>query len=116
MTEKYQKCEMSKSLKCQESWKVGKVLLLVQVRFHVHVPLQLVNFAISATILPSAICQAGYAECALWKCISVAVALQFLIGVLLSSTLVALNERRLRGMYLRSISSQSSASATVKVI
>ena len=104
---------MSRKLK---SWKVGKVLLLVQVRFHVHVPLQLVNFAISATILPSAICQAGYAECALWKCISVAVALQFLIGVLLSSTLVALNEKRLRGMYLKSISSQSSASATVKAI
>lgn len=78
----------------------------MQVRFHVHVPLQLINFAVSAAILPSAICQAGYAECVLWKCISIGVAVQFLIGVLLSSTLVALNEKRLRGMYLRSISNQ----------
>ncbi len=90
--------------------------MLVQVRFHVHVPLQQINFAISSVILPSAICQAGYADCALWKCISVGVALQFLIGVLLSSALVALNEKRLRGMYLRSISSQSSATAKVKAI
>ena len=85
-----------------------------QVRFHVHLPLQLINFAMSAAFLPHAICKAGFAEYVMWKCITVGVLSQFLIGVVLSSTLVALNEKRLRGMYLRSITLQSLVSGKNK--
>ena len=89
-------------------------VLSVQVRFHVHLPLQLINFAMSAAILPHAICKAGFAEYVTWKCITVGVLSQFLIGVVLSSTLVALNEKRLRGMYLRSIAAQNSVNTKNK--
>ena len=79
-----------------------------------HLPLQLINFAMSAAILPHAICKAAFAEYVVWRCITVAVLSQFLIGVVLSSTLVALNEKRLRGMYLRSITLQSSVNGKNK--
>ena len=80
-----------------------------------HLPLQLINFAVSAAILPHAICKAAFAEYVVWKCITVGVLSQFSIGVVLSSTLVALNEKRLRGMYLRSITLQSSVNGKTKM-
>lgn len=55
----------------------------------------------SAAYLPLAICQAGYADCSIWKCVTVGVMCQFMLGLVLSTTIVLLNERRLRGMYIR---------------
>ena len=77
-------------------------------------PCQLINFAMSAAILPNTICQAGFPQYSPWKCISTGIAAQFLIGVVLSSIVVALNERRLRGMYLRSIATESSTNTKAK--
>ena len=90
------------------------VVLYVQVRFHVHIPCQLVNFVMSAAILPRAICEAGFSGHSLWQCGTIGIIIQFLIGVALSSIMVVLNEKRLRGMYLRSISMQSSAGTKSK--
>ena len=88
----------------------------MQVRFHVHMPCQLINFAMSAAVLPNTICQAGFPQYNPWKCISTGIAAQFLIGVVLSSIVVALNERRLRGMYLRSTGSETTPSAKAKSV
>ena len=66
-----------------------------------HVPCQIVNFAMSAAYLPFAICQAGYSNYTTWKCVSLGVMCQFMLGMVLSTAIVALNERRLRGMYVR---------------
>ena len=90
-------------------------LLCLQVRLHVHLPCQLLNFAMSAAFLPQAICQAGFAEYTTWKCIAVGVSAQFLIGVVLSTVAVALNERRLRGMYIRSTAAQRAAQFKAKM-
>ena len=73
----------------------------MQVRLHVHIPCQLINFAMSAVYLPYAICKAGYADCSIWKCITIGIGSQFMVGMALSTFLVALNEKRLRGLYIR---------------
>ena len=85
-------------------------------RFHVHMPCQLINFAMSAAFLPNTICQAGFPQNSPWKCISIGIAAQCLMGVLLSAIVVALNETRLRGMYLRSIATASSTSTKAKSV
>ncbi|KAL0025427.1 hypothetical protein WJX79_009538 [Trebouxia sp. C0005] len=46
-------------LRYSNAWVLLMTAVGLMVRFHVHVPLQLINFAISAATLPSAICQAG---------------------------------------------------------
>lgn len=102
-------------LRYSNTWVLLMTAVGLMVRFHVHLPLQLINFAVSAAILPHAICKAGFAEYVVWKCITVGVLSQFSIGVVLSSTLVALNEKRLRGMYLRSITLQSSVNGKNKM-
>ena len=79
-----------------------------------HLLLQLIKFALSAAFLPHAICKAGFAKYVLCKCVTVRVLSQILVGVVLSSTLVVLNETRLRGLYLRSIILQSSVSGKNK--
>ena len=86
----------------------------MQVRLHIHLPCQLVNFAMSAAVLPKAICKAGFSEYSSWECIAVGVSAQFLIGVMLSTGIVAVNERRLRGMYIKSITAQSAAATKSK--
>ena len=90
-------------------------LICLQVRLHIHLPCQLINFAMSAAFLPQAICQAGFAGYTTWRCIAVGVSAQFLIGVVLSTVAVALNERRLRGMYVRSKAAQRAAQVKAKV-
>lgn len=69
----------------------------------------------SAAVLPKAICRAGFAEYSSWECIAVGVSAQFWIGVVLSTGIVGWNERRLRGMYIRSIAARSAAATKAKV-
>ena len=87
---------------------------LLQVRLHIHLPCQLLSFGVSAAVLPKAICRAGFSDHAPWKCIAVGVSAQFLIGVVLSTGIVALNEKRLRKMYIRSIAVPSAAARKAK--
>lgn len=68
----------------------------------------------SAAVLPKEICRAGFSEYASWKCITVGVSAQFLIGVVLSTGIVALNEKRLRKMYIRSVADPSAAAKQAK--
>lgn len=89
-------------------------MFLLQVRLHVHLPCQLVSFAMSAAVLPKAICRAGFSDYSPWKCISLGVSAQFLIGVVLSTGIIALNEKRLRKMYIRSIAAQRAAAKKAK--
>lgn len=100
----------------QQGWRgvCAEVGCGLQVRLHIHLPCQLINFAMSAALLPSTICKAGFPQYTLWKCTSTGIAAQFFIGVVLSSFVVALNERRLRGMYLRSLRSMEPARAKAK--
>ena len=86
----------------------------LQVRLHVHLPCQLVSFAMSAAVLPKAICRAGFPDHSSWKCITAGVSAQFLIGVVLSTGIVALNEKRLRKMYIGSKVAQSAAAKKAK--
>ena len=90
------------------------VVFLLQVRLHIHLPCQLLSFIMSAAVLPKAICRAGFSEYASWKCITVGVSAQFLIGVVLSTGIVALNEKRLRKMYIRSVADPSAAAKQAK--
>lgn len=68
----------------------------------------------SAAVLPKAICRAGFPEHSSWKCVAVGVSTQFLIGVVFSTAVVALNERRLRAMYIRSSAGQRAAATKAK--
>lgn len=68
----------------------------------------------SAAVLPKALCRTGFPEHAPGKCIAVGVSTQFLVGVVFSTAVVALNERRLRAMYSRSIAAQRAAATKAK--
>ena len=88
---------------------------LLQVRLHIHVPCQLINFAMSAAVLPQAICQAGFREHSFWRCCAVGISIQFVIGLVLSTVAVALNERRVRGMYMKSTAAHRLAQVKAKM-
>lgn len=93
----------------------GMQLPLLQVRLHIHLPCQLLSVVISAAVLPQALCKAGFPEHSSWKCATVGASTQVIIGFVLTTIAVALNERRLRRMYIRSAAAQRAAAMKAKM-
>lgn len=89
--------------------------LVLQVRLHVHLPCQLLSVVISAAVLPQALCKAGFPEHSSWRCATIGASTQVVIGFVLTTIAVALNEKRLRRMYIRTAAEQRAAAMKAKI-
>ncbi|KAL3141594.1 hypothetical protein ABBQ32_004835 [Trebouxia sp. C0010 RCD-2024] len=89
--------------------------LAYMVRLHVHLPCQLLSVVISAAVLPQALCKAGFPEHSSWRCATIGASTQVVIGFVLTTIAVALNEKRLRRMYIRTAAEQRAAAMKAKI-